>query len=378
MTIRFAKMVRRRLRRQFSSGLQALALGVSMAALCATSGPAFSCAFDMVKPERTVIDWIVDSETLVLARPSDENPFTFDATRVLVGVDEGPPIGELVDSLIRRKLEARASDAVLFAHDSETGWQRVAYVDESFRDILQTTLDHRLAWQNSMPQSRLDLIMALQDSSLPAHKAIVIGELDKVPYANLRALDIRISDEELLGDLWNTTGYPYQAIRALLLGLSGTPAARAEIHEFIERVTDWGWANNLGAFAAAYIELEGASGVEHLANAMLLDPAQPLDKLEQIVMAMSVHHGIADQPLKTSIQDTIDALVSQRPSAGAVVARQFSLRSDWSQTSVLEPLVRDRSVALGDLLTISVYVARASEADANSGGDVFERPAPIE
>lgn len=361
-----------RLRPPFPGELRAWALGVSVAAFCFASGPAISCAFDMVKPERTTIDWIVDSETLVLARPSDENPFAFDVTRVLAGVDEGPPIGQLVDSFSRRKLAARPLDAVLFAHSIDNGWQRVAYVDESFHDILQIALDHRLTWQNNIPQSRLDFITALQDSSVPAHKTVVIGELDKVPYAELRTLDIRISDEELLRDLWTRTGYPYQAIRALLLGLSGTPAARAEVHDYIKRVTDWDWANNLGAFAAAYIELEGASGVEHLGKTMLLDPNQPLDKLEQIVMAMSVHHGVADQQLKTSIQDNIDALVTQRPDAGVVVARQFSLRSDWSQSTVLEPLVRERSVALGDLLTISVYLARAREVGVKAAGGEYE------
>ena len=356
----------------FPGGLRARALGVLVSAFCLASGPAMSCAFDMVKPERTTIDWIVDSETLVLARPSDENPFAYDVTRVLVGDDDGPPISQLVDSASRRKLAARSSDTILFAHSIDTGWRRVAYVDGSFGDILQTALDHRLVWKDSMPQSRLDFITAMQESSVPAHEAIVIGELDKVPYARLRTMDIRISDEDVLRDLWTRSGYPYQAIRALILGLSGTPAARAEIHNYIKRATDGGWSNNLGAFAAAYIELEGASGVEHLADTLLLDPNQPLDKIEQIVMAMSVHHGIADQQLKTSIQDTIDALVTRRADAGVVVARQFSLRSDWSQSTVLEPLVRERSVALGDLLTISVYVARAREVGAEAGGSVYE------
>lgn len=300
------------------------------------------------------------------------NPFAFNVTRVLTGVYEGPPIDQLVDSSSRRILSARPSDAVLFAYSFDQGWRRVAHVDSSFRDILQTALDHRLAWQNSMPQSRLNFISGLQGSSAPEHRSIVIGELDKVPYAVLRTLDIHLSDQMLLQDLRSRTGYLYQAIRALLLGLSGTPAARGEIHDYINRVTDWGWANNLGAFAAAFIELEGASGVEHLANTMLLDPNQPLDKLEQIVMAMSVHHGIADRQLKTSIQDTIDTLVTQRPDAGVIVARQFSLRSDWSQTTVLEPLVRERSVALSDLLTISVYMARAREVGAIAAGVVYE------
>ena len=78
-------------------------------------------------------------------------------------------------------------------------------------------------------------------------------------------------------------------------------------------------------------------------------------------MALSVHHGLADPLLRSEIQSAIKALVDQRPEAGVIVARQFSLRSDWSQADVLEPLVRERDVALGDLLTISVYLARARE-----------------
>lgn len=350
-----------RFRTLFSSYFRMWALGVSVAVFFIGSGPVLSCAFDMIKPQRTAIDWIVDSETLVLARPSEENSFAFNVIRILIGDDAGPPINQLVDSSIRKKLEAQTSEAVLFAYSNEDGWRRVAYVDESFRNILEHALENRPSWQNNMPQSRLDFITALQTSSLPTHKSLVIAELDKVPYAELRKLDIRISDEELVRDLWNREGYPYQAIRALLLGLSGTPTARAEVHAFINRVQDWSWANNLGAFAAAYIELEDVSGVKHLATTMLLNPDQPLDKLEQVVMAMSVHYGIADQPLKTAIQDTIDALIAQRPEAGAIVARQFSLRSDWSQVAVLEPLVHKRAIALQDLLTISVYVARARE-----------------
>lgn len=335
---------------------------ISVAVFYVAAGPALSCAFDMVKPERTTIDWIVESQKLVLARPSTENPFIYEVNRILVGDDEGPPIEFLVDSTSRRKLAANPSDSVLFTHTIDTGWRRVAYVNNGFRDILETALHNRLSWQNDMPQSRLEFIVALQDSSVPAHRSVVIGELDKVPYAELRKLDLRISDQELLNSLWAQSGYPYQAIHALLLGLSGTPAARAEIHDFIIRVKDWDWANNLGAFAAAYIELEGVSAVEDLADAMLFDPKQPLDKLEQVVMAMSVHHAITDPQIKAAIQSSIDKLITQRPEAGVVVARQFSLRSDWSQMAALEPLVRQRAVALGDLLTISVYVARAKEA----------------
>ena len=203
-----------------------VALNFVLAALSVAPGSLSACAFDMVKPERTQIDWIVDAETLVLARSGDRNPFAFEVTRSLYGEKDRPPIKQLVDSVTRRKLAANLSSEVLFAYRPEKGWHRVAFVDEEFRGILQTALDNRVAWQTGMPQDRLDFIVNLQSSSHASHKALVIGELDKVPYADLRQLDLSIPSEELLADLWTVNGYRYQAIRALLLGLSETPAAR--------------------------------------------------------------------------------------------------------------------------------------------------------
>jgi hypothetical protein len=326
----------------------------------------------MVKPERTSIDWIVEAENVVLARPSRANPFAFDVTQVLAGDAQMPPINHLVDSATRAKAARNPSHEILFAYHPDEGWRRLTVVDDSFSPLLWTALDHRMDWRSGMPQSRLDFIASLQDSPNPVHKALVIAELDKVPYAQLREFDVRIETDELLDDLWTLNGYQYQAIRALLLGLSGDPVARAEIQDYIDRVEKWGWADNLGAFAAAYIELEGVSGVEDLSRRMLLDPQQPLDKLEQLVMALSVHHALADAPLKAAIQTAIRQLVAQRPKAGVIVARQFSLRSDWSQADVLQPLVRERAVSLSELMVIAVYVARGRENSAEAGNAVFE------
>lgn len=347
-------------------------LSLAMIAQCWFSGTALACAFDMIKPERTSIDWIVDSETLVLARPKETDPFAFRVTRVLVGTVDGVAINQLVDSTTRARLASNPSHAVLFAYQAETGWRRVAFVNEDFNGVLETALENRPSWKLGMPQSRLDFIVALQGNSTPVLKTLVIAELDKVPYEDLREMDLSIPVETLLADLWTMDGYRYQAIHALLLGLSDTPAAKVEIRDFIERVKTWDWANNLGAFAAAYIEHEGADAVQKLSNEMLLDPNQPLDKLEQIVMAFSVHHDLADPFVRHAIQEALATLVNQRPKAGVIVARQFSLRSNWSLAHVLEPLVRERAVALGDLIAIAVYLGHARGVSGEPNRAVFK------
>lgn len=340
-------------------GLAGLALLVFN--LCPVMADA--CAFDMVKPEKTQIDRMIEAERLVLARPGLTNGFQFEVTTTLVGPEEGPPIRQLVDSTARRRLASNPSDAVLFGYSREEGWTRIAYIDESSRFILDAALENRSDWRMGMTQGRLGFITELQARNAPADWSLIIGELDKVPYPQLREMDLRISDDKLRAKMWTKEGYRYQAILALLAGLSGTPKSRDMIHAFIERAAERDRVNNLGAFAAAYLELEGVEGAEHLEQAFLMAPAQSLDRIEQIVMAMSVHHGLEDPELRNTIHAAIGRLVAARPEAGAVVARQFSLRSDWSQASQLEPLVRDRQVAnMTDMLTISVYLGRAREA----------------
>ncbi|MDW3223914.1 MAG: hypothetical protein R8G34_13685 [Paracoccaceae bacterium] len=331
-----------------------------------------ACAFDMLKPERTVIDWIVDADALVLARPMPGNSFAFAPIQILIGPETTPEIQQLVDSGVRRRLAANPDDAVLFARLTGGQWRRVAYVDDSFGSILGTALSNRDTWRTGMPASRVQFVDALQHSPNPRHKAIVISELDKVPYEQLRDFDLRVPVDELVADLWSRGGYPYQATRALLLGIGQSDKARTVIASVVSRATESGSPDNFGAFAAAFIELEGALGVTTLADRFLDDPHRSLADIEQVVMAMSVHHALADVSVKDEIDMVLARLVRSRPAAGAVVARQFSLREDWSQVGILQPLVRDRKLTtIQDMTVVAVYLARAAtvntSAQANGG-----------
>jgi hypothetical protein len=344
------------------------AVGFALAINALSPVVAAACAFDMVKPERTAIDWIVEAEQLVLARSNVDDPFRYGVTETLLGSASGAPISHLVDTATRGKLAADPSGAVLFAQIEGTGWQRVAFVDDSFRPVLEAALAERANWRTGMTAGRMAYIAALQESDDPVHKRLVIGELDKIEYAALQDFDLRIPAQELLADLWAQNEYPYQAIRALLLGLSDDPVAHAEIDEVVGWAIGWGGAQNLGAFAAAHIETEGAAGVERLARGFFDDPLLQPDPLEQVLMAFSVHHGLDDPQVTAAIHREIAALVAARPEASVIVARQFTLRSDWQLAALLEPLVRERRIAaLPDLLTVSVYVARGREDDASKG-----------
>ena len=351
------------------SPLARLAAVLTVAVTISTA-PVEACGFDLVKPERSAIDWIVEADELVIARPMADNPFAYDVRRVLVGSGAEIALPGLVSSTVRRRLALNPEDGVLFARVSGSedgiagsGWRIVGHVDDTFRPIMDVAFANRKQWQVGYDETRQEFLDRLQDNNDPGVRALVISEFDKMPYEMLRTMDIRIPSQDLINELWSMQGYPYQSIRVLLLGLSGDEAARNEINAFIDRVEDWDWANNLGAFSAALIELDGARGVEKLSERLLSDPGQPLDKLEKVIMAFAAINRLAEPEVQMAIDIAISDFIALRPDAGAIVARQFAAVSDWSQAQSLQPLVSQRSLSdLTGLLAVSVYLAQAREA----------------
>ena len=233
-----------------------------------------ACAFHTDLPEQTVGDWLVDGTEVVLARPDPDNEFTFHVTKVIHTTGEAPEINLLVSSDLRRKLLNHPDDTVLLAHDG-VSWLILAYVDTTFRPIITEILAKAPGWDGGYNAERLAIFADLQDSLDIDMRLLALNEIDKAPYAMLREIDLRLTPEDLLRDLWSPFAYGYQPIRVLLLGLSDSDAARDEVRDFLLRVTDWEWANNLGAFATAEIELNGVAGVDFCGIVRLGEPFAP-------------------------------------------------------------------------------------------------------
>ncbi|MGA9251088.1 MAG: hypothetical protein WBV71_01435 [Roseobacter sp.] len=322
-----------------------------------------ACAFDFTKPERTAVDWILEAETLVLARPDPQNKFAYKVVEVLRGDSGNYDVPLLVDTRNRRFLERNTDHTVMLRADDTGQWAHVAYVDDDFSVVLETVLANADVWAKTYVQSRFAVFEALQGSESPALRELSVRELDKAPYKMLQSLELRIPVEDLLADLWTPTGYSYQPIRVLMLGLSDDVRARAEVYDYFERARTWAWADNIGAFAAALVELDGISGVTYLDEKLLSDPGQPIDKLQGVIGALAVHRSVANADLAREIDQTLAQLVSMRPETAPLVARHFAAQSDWSQAGPLAKLVQERRLmTMADLMAVSVYVAQARGA----------------
>jgi hypothetical protein len=335
----------------------AAVLGLSAAA------PSSACSFHIAKVEKTAADWLVSAEHLVLARPNPENPLQYKAITALRGGDGTGPLPFLVASGSRRLLAGNPEDSVLFAAGENGNWVLVAYADAAFRPVMRQILAESEHWGGGYSEDRFRMFEALQDHPNARIRTLALREIDKAPYAMLRGIDLRLAPDDILDDLWTLEGYAYQPVRILLLGISGSDEARDEVYSFLDRVQDWAWAENLGAYATALIELDGGDGLRRLEDMFLSSDDQPLDKMEQIVAALAEQHASGNPEHADQISGTLRRYAAARPAAIPAIARQFSARSDWSQTGLMELVLSQRGeFSSQDLLSVAVYLAQARAA----------------
>lgn len=343
--------------------LRASGIGAALLAGTVATSSALACSFHTSLPERTPIDWLLESTDLVLARPGRQNGFAYDVVEVLR--DSGAPadLNLLVNSAYRRALRANPDDAVLFARADDGTWRMVSYVDDGFREVMERVLSGSVSWGAGADPARFAIFADLHDDPDPDLRRLALLELDRAPYPLLRSMDLRLAPEDLLRDLWRPQDYPYQPIRILLLGLTGSDSARAAIHGIAEGASGAVWSTTLGATAIALVEIDGPQGVANLEKLFLSDESQPLDKLELVVEALAIQHGVAGPEVRTSITAALEGLVETRPEAAAAVARQFSTYADWSQADTLAKLVQERRIRSStDLLAVAIYIAQARQA----------------
>ncbi|MBO9452232.1 hypothetical protein J7426_18305 [Tropicibacter sp. R16_0] len=335
-----------------------------------TIGQAKACGFHYYIPENTSVDRLLQSKDVILARPSRQNRFEFEATKVLRGQGPSQKLPFLVSTVLRKKMELNPQDHIVLERAPEGTWKHVSYANAAYVEMVKSVLANSETWSRNYTPDRFAMFAKLLNSPDPALKELALREVDKAPYEMLRQIDVNLSSEDLLSQLWTIKGIPFQSIRILLLGLSGDDAARVEIHRFIDTSKDKDRAENLGAFSAALVEMDGLDGVTRLETTYLTDTSQPLAKLEQVVEALAIHNAVASFELHKAITDALSQMILQRPETAPMVARQFGNRQDWSQGETVALALKNKAIKNpAEQFMVASYVSRAQRVQLSNRED---------
>lgn len=352
--------------------LAAVVLALSLAA----PGTGSACAFHTYAPAPTVVDQMLGSAQIVYARPDPEDPARFVAVEAISGPVGDVGIADPVDRATRRRLAAHPTHRVLFARDGSYGpWQRLAYLDDDYRAVIDRVAARLEDWQMGGDEERAQMFADLLNHENPALRSLALSELDIVPYDVLRGLDIASSAPALLADIEAGASPDLLPIRVLLLGLSGDRAALPVLIAGVDGglATAGGTNRTLGAYATALIELQGVEGARHVADALsgrAGQTGQTTNAAEMLIEALAIHNQTGDAGLRAEISARIDAVLQHSPELAAAVARQFASRYDWSQADRLAALLKAKKLrSAPTVIAVTQYIALARESAGAAAGD---------
>lgn len=324
---------------------------------------ALACAFHTYVPQPTLVDRMLASEHIVLARNSAEDPFRYQALEAIAGGTAHVTLPALVDTVSRRKLAGDSTARVLFARDGAYGpWQRLAFVDASFQPVLDAIVARLPRWALGPGSERYQFFADLLNHPDPFIHALALRELDQAAYSALRALDLDVPVGRLAARLNDPAEYHLKPIRILLLGLADQPQLRSRLERGVASAIPVG-GGVLGAYATAYLESYGASGVERVSRTYLQDRLISPEARELLLEALAIHSASGAPDVAEAVRVRVKEAVHRDASLAPAVARQFGIRADWSLRAPLSDILKAEALtALDDLLVVTQYVALAGQA----------------
>ncbi len=323
---------------------------------------ATACAFHGYTPDPTVVDVILASDHVVLARPDPASPGRYAPVAALIGSIGSVEIPIPVDAETRARLQRNAADTVLMARDGAYGpWMKLAVLDDRYRALITTVVARQGPLSAGGGKGRFQLFADHVNDPNPDIRRLALMELDRADYGVLRRLDIpKVSG---LHERLETGETDLRPIRILLAGLSGDKALGQTLADGLDAAARRDVAY-LGAYATALIELGGASAVAYILDRHLVPGALPVGPREKIVEALALQKQNGPGQTRREIRSGVRKLLAQSPELAGAVARQFGYRSDWSMAAAVKRAAAAQAPAtIEDIFAVSHYLGRAGQSN---------------
>lgn len=336
--------------------------------LAGTVSGAAACGFHNYAPQPTLVDRLIGSDHIVLARQNSENPFRYEVTKALEGYADGVELPQLVDTVSRRRFAIEPDAQVLFVRDGPYGpWLRIAFIGQSMQPVLDAVLANLADWETGDELSRYRTFASFIDHPDTFVRTLALRELDRADYGFLLSEPLAIDAGRIMSRFNNPTQRDLRAIRVLLLGLSGNTSVLEPLTRGFENAARFE-SNLTGAYATAMIELEGARRAEAMARDYLVGRDIPAASVEAIIEALALQSQYGDDAMKETVAEAVSEAVQRDPRIAPAIARQFGARGVWSQQAAMSELVQTGGLASPlDVLAVSQYIAMANGKASNFG-----------
>lgn len=298
----------------------------------------FACQICVPFPTKSAADYLIESDTVVLAREDPERPFHYATIKVLKGDPGEKPIDLFLDSATRRSLAAYPERAVVLtgkSKDAVTAWKRVAMTDDQVAPVVREILALAPLWADR-PRARIEYFGKRLGHDNAQLRSLAHLEVGRAPYSEIKRLGGALSREEIHRFLANFRYMEWHALYILLLAQSEEAADRALIESSLRSASRFKATIRLAAWATAFIEHREEEALAYIESEYFAAGSQrSRAELVEISKALSVHGGSGHTHLRDRIVASYGKLLARDSSLTPAIAADLIA---WKRTELADEI----------------------------------------
>jgi hypothetical protein len=354
-----------------SSFKQTLAGGLLLLCVFAMpglSGTANACVICIPYPTKTAADYLVESETVVLAREDLDKAWSYTPIETLKGETNVPPIDNFLNSATRRMLAAHPQRGVVFTLDpgDRTKWRGLGFADEEYERMIREIIRRSPDWGHtgSSSASRLAFFADyLGHHNRDLHELAYL-EIGRARYSQIKQLGARWPLDQVRALLRNPVYYEWHPLAILILAHNGDANDRNFIAGKFSSLARFGQSTNLSAWTTALIEIQQGAAVAEVEEKYFRSSRRTREELVAVTAALSEHGTNGHTHLRDQIVQSYSTLLEHHPEMASHVAKDLTAWKRWELTDQLAKTLD--AIKQTDPLTayaIRMYLAQAKKGD---------------
>ena len=220
-----------------------------------------ACTLCIGYPEKSAADVLIESWAVALAREDPQQPFTLAPVEFLKGDDSGGNIDLFLDSRTRRLLAGDPSRTVVVVQGKKGDpWRRLALAGAEYETMVRRILLVAPRWRGSEGRlKRAEFFLPWFGHKDPAIYDLAYLEIARAPYPVIKRISSIVAREQIAPILNRPQYLRWRWLAILMLAHCGDAKDKHDILHASRDAERFRLSINLAAWAAASIEIEGAS-----------------------------------------------------------------------------------------------------------------------
>ena len=306
-----------------------------------------ACVVCVPYPTKSIADYIVDSETVVLARENPNKPWSYIAVETLKGKQTVTPIDHFLNSSTRRMLNLHPDQGVLFVQESKDDlrWHNLGFVEADYEKVIRMIIQLAPAWKKLIDsnESRLRFFSQyLGHENYNVHTLAYL-EIGRACYDQINSLDTNWTLADIRTQLRNPIYTEWQPLAILILAQKGNASDQEYI---IKKFSSYARNNltiNLSAWATAFIEIKEKQAVREIEKHYFRLSTRKLDELKAVTAALSEHGNFGHKHLRDQIVMSYSTLLEFHPEMAGYVTRDLLAWQRWELSDQLAKILNTKN-----------------------------------